>query len=412
MTKNILKIRIYLRNKSTRIILFLILFNLFLGLTKMSINLNFYNVSNNLSTDIGDKSNLKSSAFWASINITNYQLNNTRHYHNSTISIEGFLKNETTGIGVQFMEVAVFVNNVLYPQFNSTTDVVGVFQIDFRIPYSFDVYSVSGYKVQVNVTDPSKGKVKKQNFLIIFANATSYFDINYVESPNIPGETFSVDGYLRDDTGSSIPNAQINYQWYNDSNIWPINSFFTSPTDGSISQSISIPIDAFSEKLYLNLSYSGDSPYTNSTKKTLSIDLFWDINCEWNTIPNASEGDKVIIKGQLSSKINNTLKIYNRTIDIYYDGNYINSTNTDTNGNFSYAYTIPTGTGNKSIQIKLINSVGLSLSSFYFINITKIIIPPSDPTNTEPPYLGFFINILTNNNWDCCWVECIWILSL
>ncbi|MBA7554081.1 hypothetical protein ES705_46693 [subsurface metagenome] len=68
-----------------------------------------------------------------------------------------------------------------------------------------------------------------------------------------------MDGYLRDDTGSSIPNAQINYQWYNDSNIWPINSFFTSPTDGSISQSISIPIDAFSEKLYLNLSYSGDS---------------------------------------------------------------------------------------------------------------------------------------------------------
>ena len=182
MMKNILKIRIYLRNKSTRIILFLILFNIFLGLTKDSINLSFYNVSNNLSTDIGDKSNLKSSAVWASINITNYQLNNTRHYHNSTISIEGFLK-YNNGTGVQFMEVAVFVNNVLYPLFTNITNDVGVFQIDFRIPYSFDVYSVSGYKLQVNVTDPNKGKVKKQNFLIIFANATSFININDMDIP-------------------------------------------------------------------------------------------------------------------------------------------------------------------------------------------------------------------------------------
>jgi hypothetical protein len=42
----------------------------------------------------------------------------------------------------------------------------------------------------------------------------------------------------------------------------------------------------------------------------------------------------------------------------------------------------------------LITSVGLSLSSFNVINITNIIIPPSDPTDTEPPYLGFFLIFL------------------
>jgi len=391
-----MKLKLNIRKKaiknSIKIILLLNLLILQFGLI---FNLNSNN-SGLIPKNIIDKVQTpKGSAVWARINLTNYQINNTRHLHNEKIIIEGNLK-YINGTGVKFQEVAIFVDDIFYPQFDNTTNNNGDFQIGFIIPYDFDVYSVLGYKIQVNVTDTNKGMVIKDNFFIIFANATSFLNVNDADVPYIPGEVFLLNGYLRCDNvnGTGISNAQINYYWYNSSHNWASSSFFTSPTDGSISQSISIPINAFSEKLYLNLSYSGDSPYTGSTQKTLSINLFWDINCEWNTIPDASEGDTIIIKGQLSSNINNTIKIYNRTIDIYYDGNYINSTNTDTNGNFSHAYTIPTGTGNKSIQIKLITSVGLSLSSVNYINITNIIIPPSDPTDTEPPYLGFLLIFL------------------
>jgi len=391
-----MKLKLNIRKKAIKkLIKIFLLLNLSFLQFGLIFNLNIYN-SGFIPKNIVDKViTPKTSAVWAKVNLTNYQINNTRHLHNEKIIIEGNLK-YINGTGVKLTEVAIFVDDILYPQFVNITNDTGDFQIDFIIPYNFDVYSVLGYKIQVNVTNTSQGMVLKENFFIIFANATSFLNVNDIDIPYIPGEEILLNGYLRCDNinGTGISNAQINYYWYNSSYSWSSSSFFTSPTDGSISQSISIPIDAFCEMLYLNLSYSGDSPYTNSTQKALLINLFWDINCEWNTIPKASEGDTVIINGQLSSKINNTLKIYNRTIDIYYDGNHINSTNTDLYGNFSYAYTIPTGTGNKSIQISLINSVGLSLSSFNFINITQIVIPPSDPIDNEAPFLGFLLIFL------------------
>ncbi|MCK5159435.1 MAG: hypothetical protein KAR08_09780, partial [Candidatus Heimdallarchaeota archaeon] len=205
--------RRFLKYHFKKIIISLVFFNLILSFLCLSSISNYIFFSQNL-IHIDHKDDLKSSAVWASINITNYQLNNTRHYRNSTISIEGNLK-YNNGTAVQYTEVAIFVDDILDPQFTNTTDDFGIFQINFRIPYSFDVYSVSGYKIQVNVTDSSKGKVKKENFLIIFANATSYFDINYYDSPYIPGEDFILGGFLRYDNnnGTGIPNSQINYNW-------------------------------------------------------------------------------------------------------------------------------------------------------------------------------------------------------
>ena len=42
---------------------------------------------------------------------------------------------------------------------------IGDFQVDFRIPFTFDVHSISGYKIQVNVTDESEGNVFKENYI-------------------------------------------------------------------------------------------------------------------------------------------------------------------------------------------------------------------------------------------------------
>lgn len=345
---------------------------------------------------IYNKEKLKTSAVWASINITSYQLNNTRHYHDSTITIEGDLK-YNNGTAVQYTEVAIFVDDTLYPLFTDTTDNFGDFQIDFIIPYSFDVYSVSGYKIQVNVTDTSRGKVTKQNYLIIFANATSVFDITYYDSPYVPGEDFNVGGLLRYDNlfGSGIPNSQINYYWFNQSYSWPSNSFFTNPFDGSISENIQIPIDAFSSSISLSLNYFGDFPMVNSSQITLTnINLFRNYSCIWNTVSNISEGEELSISGQLSSYETPSLKLYNRSLRIFYDGNLIDLVNTDANGNFHYSYRIPVGVGNKTIRIEIINTAGFYLPSTINITISpgSTTLPP--PDDTPQPFLGFFLVLI------------------
>jgi len=375
-----------------KIIIYLVFFNLILSFLCLSSIFNYNIFSQNL-THIDHKDDLKSSAVWASINITNYQLNNTRHYHNSTISIYGNLK-YNNGTAVQYTEVAIFVDDILAPQFMNTTDDFGIFQINFRIPYNFDVYSVSGYKIQVNVTDNSRGKVKKENFLIIFANATSYFDINYYDSPYIPGEYYVLGGFLRYDNinGNGIPNSQINYNWYNATYNWPLGSFFTNPIDGSISETIQIPLNASSDSINLNLTYFGDIPNIDSSQKVLAnIRLFNNFNCIWNTVSNASEGDLIAITGQLSSSETPSLKIYNRSIRIFYDGNLIDFVDTDINGNFHYDYRIPAGIGNKTIRIELIDTAPGNLLSSTSITVSAgvIILPP--PPDTPQPFLGFFL---------------------
>jgi len=332
----------------------------------------------------------KISAWWGSINITSVELNETRHYHNDTITIKGDLK-YNNGTGVEFMEVAIFVDDILYPQFTNITNDIGDFQIDFRIPYSFDVYSISGYKIQVNVTDASRGKVAKNNFLIIFANATSVFDIITADtSPKIPGEDFRIEGFLRYDymNGTGIPNKQISHHWFNSSYPWPSFSFFSSPL-GFFSQDITIPTDAFNQSINLNLSYSGDFGKINNSEVIIpNINLFSDIICNWDIVNNASEGEQIAIKGQLISMNDNSLKISNRLLRIRFDGIQIDSVTTDPNGDFTYMYTIPSGTGNKSIEIEVVNTAGVYLSSIEYLNITAASYTPSTPTEL-PPFLMF-----------------------
>ena len=391
MLKTKHKIKNQLKKILIGFLLVLTLFTISFNLINKIINFNDFNLGNTQKI-MGNGNNPRVSAIWASINITNYQLNNTRHYHNDTITIKGDLK-YNNGTGVETMEVAIFVNDILYPRFTNFTNDIGDFRIDFRIPYSFDVYSISGYKIQVNVTDTSRGKVLKENFLIIFANATSVFDITSVDDfPKIPGENFRIEGFLRYDheNGAGIPNKQIDCYWFNSSNNkWPIFSFFTSPLDGSFSQDIPIPPNVYSQEINLNLSYSGDFGKINNSEVVIpNINLFSDIVCNWDIVNNAPEGEEIIIAGQIISMNNNSIKISNRTLRIIFDGTQRGSVITDSNGNFTYLYTIPSGTGNKSIEIEVVNTAGVYLSRITYINITAAPYTPSNPTEL-PPFLMF-----------------------
>jgi len=296
------------------------------------------------------------------------------------------------GTGVQFTEVAIFVDDVISPQFTNITNSIGDFQVNFRIPFTFDVYSISGYKIQVNVTDDSEGNVFKENYLIVFAKATSVFDITRIDIfPKIPGEDFRVEGFLRYDNmnGTGISDVQINYHWFNSTYNWPSNFFFTSPSDGSFTQDITIPTNVFIQTISLNLSYSGDFPKIGNSEIVIpNINLFSNVTCIWTIEDKASEEEIITIAGQIISMSNSSIKIGNRTLIISFDGIQIDSVATDSNGNFTYDYTVPSGIGLKPIEIEVVNTAGLFLTLVDYINITAAPYTPSNDGGL-PPFLMF-----------------------
>ena len=203
--------------------------------------------------------------------------------------------------------------------------------------------------------------------------------------------------------GSGIPNVQINYHWFNSTYNWPSDFFFTSPSDGSFTQHITIPLNALNQTISLNLSYSGDFPRIGNSEIVIAkIYLFSNITCIWNIVENASEEEIVTIAGQIVSMSNNSIKISNRTLRIYFDGiqiDPIDPVETDSNGDFTYDYTVPSGSGNKSIEIEVVNTAGVEVSSITTINITAAPYNPS--TGGLPPFLmvvgitGGIIGVIT-----------------
>ncbi|MFX1329201.1 MAG: hypothetical protein ACFE91_13820 [Promethearchaeota archaeon] len=384
-----------IKGRNRRILIGIFLF--FISAQLLVFTLNFTYNTNQKRYDnkefIGNEKIPKISSLIGVINITNYMINETRHYHNSTIPIIGKIYKPTPPYtNLAGINVAIVVDGSLDTQFSATSNGLGEFQIDYRIPYELDVYS--SHKVEVEcIDDLGDDDIIPINHLIIYVNATSFFDITYFDDfPKIPAEDFTIEGFLKFDNqnGSGVPNAQINYNWFNSSNSWPSASFFTNPSDGSFSEDIPMPTDNYSRLLNLNLSYAGVVPYIDKSNIIISnIKLFSDIICIWNVKTNASEGDEITIAGQIVSRNNQSLLIYNRTLILRYDGAQIEIIDTDEEGYFSYNFNIPPGTGNKSIQINLINTTEKQLRSITYINITaRAPYIPSGPL-TLPPFMIF-----------------------
>jgi len=328
----------------------------------------------------------------AKLNLTNNEINNSQYSLGSTISIEGRLfeyLDDTTGISG--ILVSLYIDGQIKPQFTGTTNINGVFQINYEIPFDFNVFKA--YKIEANVSqDIPMQEVVVQNFFIYYTNVTSRINVTYQDSLlKIPGEIFRVDGYLRYDnlTGEGIPNAQINYYWYNSTYNWASNSFFTG-ADGSFSQLLQIPSNVYSQKISLNMSFLGTYLYIGYSEVIITdIVLFSNITCLWNTALKASEGEILNITGQIL--YNNSLKISNRTFIIRYGGQNIDTVDTDINGVFTYTYEIPDGTGDKSIQIELVNTASLQLDSYTNINITARVPYTPGGVGEIPPFFMFSI---------------------
>jgi hypothetical protein len=367
----------------------LFLFSFFIGLNSMQNNYDINTEINN------NKIEPESSSIWALLNLTNLEMNNTRHYHNDTIPIEGKLY-LLGGPGIEGYLVGIYINDI-YSQYSDTTNNTGGFRINLTIPLSLNIYTK--HKIYAKVIGSTPGPVLIRNHFMIETNATSYFNIPS-PSPGIPGEDYSLSGYLSYDNTTGIPSKWINSTWINGTDII-LNPKIMTGLDGSFPTPLTIPNDSYSSLFYLNLTYFGDPFVINGSQTMIQINLFKNITCIWYVVSTAAEGDQITIRGQVLSKKSKN-PINNREVEIYYGGiGLIRTMQTDVNGYFQFTYQIPPGTGDHLIEVEIVNSLGLNILSntTHYITITGAV--PSDTsspsgksTDSSPPLFNFFMVLI------------------
>ncbi|MFX1395130.1 MAG: hypothetical protein ACFFAH_16400, partial [Promethearchaeota archaeon] len=395
----------------TGIILLLVFSTLFMTLSIFRINFDDKNSINNVNQNtVGykDEKVPKTSAQWAWINLTNdLEVDGKTFYHNTTITIEGILYNYSVSPpipqGIQGYKIALIVDGKLYEKYNNITDSNGIFKIqNYTINSSMNIYS--SHKIEAQIIGSTPGEVKLNNYLTIFANATSYFHVdNYnLNNPQLAGGYYDIPGFLNYDNHSGIPNQIINSIWYNETSevFIPPNSPFNTNSDGSFKY-IPIPDDNVSKIFYLNLTYNGNSTYINGSQKLISMSLYRNITCVWDTVSSAIEGNWIIIKGQLFARDNSNLKINYTEVELeFINGPSIGNITTDANGFFNHTYQIPLGiVGDYNISVELLNFPSVFSNTTHFIIIASAPIPPITPAEdigdddeeTPPPFQNFFI---------------------
>ncbi|TFG24833.1 MAG: hypothetical protein EU529_02920 [Promethearchaeota archaeon] len=287
----------------------------------------------------------------------------------------------------------------LYPEFNDTTDINGEFIINFIIPFETNIYLE--HKIEVEITnDTGIDLYLKKNHYTLNFSSTSYFDIDNhnLNNPQLARGFYYIPGFLNYDNHSGIPNQIIKSTWKNEKkdDLDPPNSPFNTNSDGSFKY-IQIPDDNVSKVLFLNLTFNGNSPYINGSQELISVRLYRNITCVWNTVGSADIGDTITIRGQLFARNNSNLVI--NFTDVRITRNYATIANitTDSNGNFIYSFTFPTGSSGRNI-------FGVEIANFskVFSNTTHIISVASAPIisaedigdddeDTSLPFQTFFL---------------------
>ncbi len=354
----------------------------------------------------------RSSGIWATLDLTNpLEVNNTLFPHYTNITIKGRLYNRLDGTNKSGYLIGISINGAPKNKFNDTTDAYGKFEINYTVEPSLSAYS--SHKINATVIQVTPDKVEYRHHYTIYTNATSYFDTDWLNSddpsiPRIPGEAFSLNGYLRYDNGSGIEDQSVSRYWKNETAQWLDGSDNTYPVPlrGKFEYNLNIGgtnSQYITENISIRLVYSGEPGKTNASQIVIPIKLFKNITCIWNTISQAAEGDQITIKGRVVSRTNNSMGIAKRKVRILFDGNIIGIPTTDANGNFSYLYNVPTGIGAKSIQVEIVTALSLTLNSStpYSINIVAgtggTVDPPSNPSLLPPfqTFLMVFIPIIS-----------------
>ena len=173
---NMILINLRATSKKTRVRLVLLL--IFLG---MFFNLSF--VKNELLTN---NQSLRSSGIWATLDLEpNPWFNDTEIPHNTLLTIKGRLWNRITGDNKSGHTVELEIDSIINNSYTDLTDIDGVFEIDYIVDPSLDIYS--SHIIEAIVLDPLD-TVEYRGYYIINVNTTSYFDIVGPPTPKLIGD--------------------------------------------------------------------------------------------------------------------------------------------------------------------------------------------------------------------------------
>ena len=292
-------------------------------------------------------------------------------------------------------------------RYTNTTVLDGSFQINYTIDPYLDVLST--HKIEVLATggipiSPPGVEIEYPHHYIIEVNTTSYFDIddNYLTMPHLAGGNFDIPGFLKYDNGLAITNTTIEYYWYNETipiEKWPTYNFTTSLIDGTFNP-IPIPDDNSSKTLNLSLTYSGFNQFIDNSQKNISISLYRNITCVWNTVASATQGNQIIIRGQIFASNFSNLIINSTEVRLRMSGASIGTTFTKIDGTFELPYSIPGGiVGSNTIEVELLNYPNINSNNTHIINIAGAPVTSSDDISsggddTPPPFQNFFMVLI------------------
>ncbi len=372
---NMILINLRATSKKTRVRLVLLL--IFLG---MFFNLSF--VKNELLTN---NQSLRSSGIWATLDLEpNPWFNDTEIPHNTLLTIKGRLWNRITGDNKSGHTVELEIDSIINNSYTDLTDIDGVFEIDYIVDPSLDIYS--SHIIEAIVLDPLD-TVEYRGYYIINVNTTSYFDIVGPPTPKLIGDFFDPNAYLRMESGSSIPFASLSYYWYD--NALLIDTNFVS-TDGSgYIQNILIP-DIGIDDLDLLLSYESPPEIGYSDSFITETNLFSNISCVWDLPTTIRALSDLEIAGRIISSTNPSIAIRDTEIQVLYNGIPLPTTIiTDSKGDFSITHSLSNSTGVASISVRLVDDLGKNIYTRHLITI-QTAVSQTGPGTMIPPFMMFF----------------------
>ena len=324
-----------------------------------------------------------SSGIWATLDLDDAGFNGTRIPHDTLIMIQGRLFNRVTGDNKSGYTVALEIDDIIDSSYNDVTDSNGRFQINYLVDVSLGLYT--SHKIEAIVIDTTPDTVEYRTYYEININITSYFDIIGTPTPQLGGELFNPNGYIRMADGSGIPFTSVNYQWYDGPVM--IDNNFVATDDSGLIQDIATP-DIGVDNLDLFLSYASPPEIGSSNMLIPNIRIFFNISCIWNLPSPIRASSDLTIAGRLISLTNPSLRLSYKTIQIYFNGTYVDELQTDGNGDFSLNYRLPSSYGPSQITINFPNSIGKTITTTYFFDVQ----PPSTsitPGPGVPPFLMF-----------------------
>ena len=324
-----------------------------------------------------------SAGIWATLDLDVAGFNGTRIPHDTLISIQGRLYNRVTGNNKSGYNVALEIDDIIDSSYNDVTDSNGRFQINYLVDVSLGLYT--SHKIEATVIDPTPDTVEYRTYYEIYINITSYFDIIGNPTPQLGGELFNPNGYIRMADGSGIPFTSVNYQWY-DGPVMIYNNYVPTDDTGLI-QDIPTP-DIGLDSLDLYLSFASTPEIGSSNILIPNIRIFFNISCIWNLPSPIRASSNLQISGRLISLTDPSLRLSYETIEISFNGTYVNDVQTDANGDFSLNYRLPSSYGPCQITINFPNSIGKTIATIYFFDV----LPPSTtvaPGTEVPPLLMF-----------------------